>query len=1090
MKCTACGANNRSTAKFCDECGARLGMAAAVPEQKNYTPKHLADKILKSRSAMEGEKKRVTVLFCDVKDSTRLAEAAGAEAWHHILDRFFSILSTAVHQYEGTVNQYTGDGIMALFGAPIAHEDHAELACLAALQMQDDLKRYATQIKTSHGLDLRLRVGINSGEVIVGRIGDDLRMDYTAQGATTHLAARMEQLCEPGKIYLSRYSAALVQHRFQLLALGEHRVAGVAHPLGVFELQGEATETAQAAGVRTPFVGRAAERQQLDNALQQVRNGAAVTMAVTGAAGLGKSRLCREFGAACQSAGVPFYRATCLPYSRALPLRPIRRLLRQRLDIHDATPPEKVRAIAEAAFSTYTRSDRAQLQPLWLEFLGVRDENLHASTQTPGLRARLLEQVLRHLLQTPCPAGVIEKDSRSPALAHGAAQVLLVEDLHWADTATEEFLAQLARHADAGRTLLLLNYRPDRELNWLPPGRHQTLTLAEFGSDELEQLSRELLGTHPSLGMVMQRVRERTGGNPFFFEEAVRDLLAAGYLGGAPARYELARPIEEWTIPDTVHALLAARMDRLPDEQKRLLQTAAVIGQRFNQGLLAQVLDVESAQITPAIVALESAGFVRARPDAGASEFAYCHPLMQEVAYQSQLETHRRSIHALLAANLQLRYPADQAPSEHWVTIAHHWGRAGDWLRSGIWNLRAVQWASNWDVGVMREQVRAAVAAFDRAPDSAEVSRQRVLARSALVRMAVHADVPLDETEAAYQQGKRIARERRDLRSHADLLLSYGVDWLHRGDADAACALTTQSARLVRVAAEGATDYSFAEYLLYTHNTAGRLEEGEALCSELLGGDWTGQPITAHNYRARAEHAALMTYRGQLRAARADFEAILAVSPSDDNSAAWIRAFLVDWALFSGDDSRAMEDAQQALKRAEAFGSPQHRAHAMRAIAGAACLSGQHEAALAPLDEARALYANEHGLAIFRSAYLVVQAEAWRGVGEGARAAAAAEEAIALAHSQHARIQEMMGWAMFLTLPRQGPWAPRMAYGLTRFEELLAYTGATVFLPWLCQSQARWAAREAERMDWLQQTAQHFAAIGADGYLRRLGATL
>ena len=1068
MKCPGCGADNRPTAKFCDECGARLD-AAAPPPQKSYTPKHLADKILKSRSAMEGEKKRVTVLFCDIKDSTKLADAAGAETWHHLLDRFFSILSSAVHHYEGTVNQYTGDGIMALFGAPIAHEDHAEYACLAALEMQNELRRYAAQVKATHGLDLGMRVGLNSGEVIVGRIGDDLRMDYTAQGLTTNLAARMEQLCAPGKIYLSRYTAALVQHRFQLQALGEHQVQGASHPIGVFELQAEASEASQALIARTPFVGRSVEQKVLNDLLQQAHNGAAVSVAVVGAAGLGKSRLCQEFGATCQRAGVPFYRAACLPYARALPLRPIRRLLRQRLDIGDSTPPERVRGIAELAFSTYARSDREQLLPLWLEFLGVQDEALHTTTQTPGLRARLLQHVQQVLLTTAGP------------------QVLLIEDLHWADTATEAFLDQLTQSVEARRTLVVFNQRPDHEPPWLRARLSARLELAEFGDSELDHLGREMLGAHPSLAEVRRRVRERTGGNPFFFEEAVRDLLASGYLSGAPGRYELARPIQEWHIPDTVHALLAARMDRLPDEQKRLLQTAAVIGQRFGQGLLAQVLDVDAAQLTAPIIALESAGFLRARPDAGAGEFAYCHPLMQEVAYQSQLESHRRAIHALLSAHLQMRYPADGTPSEHWVTIAHHWGRAGDWARAGLWNLRAAQWASNWGVGVMRDQVRAAVAAFDKAPETPEVARHRIVARSALVRMAVHAGVSLDETEQAYQQAKRIARERRDLRSHADLVLSYGVDWLHRGDADAACALTSQAARLTRAAADAAPDFSFAEYVLYTHNTAGRLEEGDALCRELLGDGWITQPLSALNYRARAEHASLLAFRGRLTEARAEFDAVLKVSAGDDNTAAWIHAFCVDLALLSGDATRAMTDAQQALKHAEAFGSPQHRAHAMRAIAGAACLMDQHEAALAPLEEARALYDSAHGLTIFRAAFLAVQAEAYRGNGDAVRAAAAAEEAITLARDQHARIQEMTAWTVFLSLPREGAWAPRMAYGLTRLEELIAYTGAISLLPWLCQSQARWATDERERMDWLVQTAEHFAAIGADGHFKRLG---
>ncbi|MEK6805067.1 MAG: adenylate/guanylate cyclase domain-containing protein [Pseudomonadota bacterium] len=1081
MKCCACSAENREGAKFCNECGARLDAKGSPSKQdafeKNaaattpgYTPKHLADKILRSRSAMEGEKKRVTVLFADIKGSTKLSEQVGAETWHHLLDRFFAILSSAVHRYEGTVNQYTGDGVMALFGAPIAHEDHAQRACLAALAMQQDLRAYAEQVRNAHGVELGMRVGLNSGEVIVGRIGDDLRMDYTAQGMTTHLAARMEQICEPGKIYLSRYTAALVQLKFHLNALGEHQIHGSSHPIGVFELQGEAGDNLAAApmAARTRFVGRHPEMAQLGAAMQQVHQHGGSVRTVTGAAGLGKTRLCREFGAACARSGIAFYRAACLPYSRAMPLWPIRRLLRQRLEISDGLSVAEVRAIAESAFITYTKPDRGQLLPLWLEFLGAGGDGA-VTTQTPGMRARLLDAVMTFLLTSSTP------------------QVILIEDLHWIDAASEEFITALCDAVKDGPTLLLLNYRPDYQPAWLPARSPPPIVLGEFAGSELEELAKEMLGGHPSLGDVLQRIQQRTSGNPFFFEEAVRDLLDSGYLRGAPGRYELAKPIEQWSIPDNVHALLAARMDRLPDEQKRLLQSAAVIGQRWLQSLLGAVLDVAPESLTPLIVALESSGFLRARTGSGHAEFAFCHPLMQEVAYASQLESRRKSVHALLATHLQMRNPADGVPSESWVTVAHHWAAAGDWARAGIWNLRAAQWASNWDIGVMRDQVRAAMSHLDKAADSPEVARHRVAARAALVRMAVHAGVSLEETERVYQEGRRISREKRDLRSHADLVLSYGVDWLHRGDADAACALTAQAANLLRVVADAVPDHSSAEYVLYTHNTSGRLEEGAVLCRELLGPDWANRPLSPVNYRARAEYAALLCYRGQLSLARAELDAILKAFPQDDNTGAWVNAFLVDLAIFSGDITHVMSDAQKALKHAEAFGSPQYRAHALRSIAVAASLQGQFEAALAPLEEVRGLYMSENSLGIFRGGYQAVLAETYRGLGDTEKAAAAAEEAIKICRQQHARIQEMMAWSVLLALPRKGHWVARVPYALARLEELIAFTGANAFLPWLCQGQARWAQDPGQRVDWLVQTAEQFAAIGADGHFRRLG---
>jgi len=240
-ECRSCGAQNPPEARFCNQCGTRIEAPSAKPAKtpQSYTPPHLVERVLKGRAAMQGERKRVTVLFADIKGSTQLAEAAGAEAWHDILDRFFAILATAVHRYEGTVNQYTGDGIMALFGAPLAHEDHAQRACHAALEMQAQVRQFADGLRLARQLNLSMRVGLNTGEVIVGRIGDDLRMDYTAQGLTVNLAARMEHICEPGRVYLSRYTAALVEGYFRLRELGEMTVAGVEQPVEVFELEGE-----------------------------------------------------------------------------------------------------------------------------------------------------------------------------------------------------------------------------------------------------------------------------------------------------------------------------------------------------------------------------------------------------------------------------------------------------------------------------------------------------------------------------------------------------------------------------------------------------------------------------------------------------------------------------------------------------------------------------------------------------------------------------------------------------------------------------------------------------------------------------------
>ncbi|HVT35291.1 MAG TPA: adenylate/guanylate cyclase domain-containing protein, partial [Nevskiaceae bacterium] len=507
MNCPSCHAENPGTARFCNQCGARLDQAPVpVPAsvRQDYTPRHLADRILKNRGAMQGEKKRVTVLFCDIKGSTRLAQEAGAELWHAILDRFFSILSAAVHRYEGTVNQYTGDGIMALFGAPIAHEDHAQRACFAALQMQAEVRRFADELRLQKGLNLSMRVGLNTGEVIVGRIGDDLRMDYTAQGVTVNLAARMEHICEPGRIYLSRYTAALVEGYFRLRDLGRMSVAGVDDPVEVYELEGEGSlrtrlDRSLARG-GSQFVGRDRELAALLAALDRVKAGDGQVVAVVGNAGIGKSRLCHEFTRACEQAGVAVHRATGVPYANALPLFPLQTLLRSRIGISERTPPEDVRRMIAGTFLLQDAAHAAIL-PAVFDFLGVASSGERAPDQAGAVRQKLVQLYAEYV----------------PCVEH--AQILLVEDLHFLDAASEEFMAALCARVHGTKTLLLVNYRPDYVSEWLIPHLDEQVSVSALSHAQLEQLASSLLGGHASLEGLAVKIRERASGNPFFVEE-------------------------------------------------------------------------------------------------------------------------------------------------------------------------------------------------------------------------------------------------------------------------------------------------------------------------------------------------------------------------------------------------------------------------------------------------------------------------------------------------------------------------------------------------------------------------------------------
>jgi class 3 adenylate cyclase len=442
---------------FCNGCGQRLGVSARAAERvpRAYTPKHLAEKILASKSALEGERKQVTVLFADVKGSMELAEQVDAEQWHGIMDRFFQLLAEGVHRFEGTVNQYTGDGIMALFGAPIAHEDHAQRACWAALHLGDGLRRYAEELKRTHGLLFSVRMGLNSGDVVVGRIGDDLRMDYTAQGHTVGLAQRMEQLADPGRAYVTGHTARLVAGYFRLRDLGRFAVKGLREPLGVHELEGAGAlrtrlDVARARGL-SRFVGRAGELAALEAALEHASAGQGQVVGVVAEAGTGKSRLCLEFVERCRARGIAVREARCVAHGKMLPFLPVLELLRAVFGVPESDSPLEARRKIAGHLLLIDRT-LDEVLPIVFDFLAVPDPERPAPPMDPDARQRRLLGVVHRLVH---------------ARSAREVGVILFEDLHWIDGASEPFLESLVEAVSGTRTLLVTNFRPEYHAGWM-----------------------------------------------------------------------------------------------------------------------------------------------------------------------------------------------------------------------------------------------------------------------------------------------------------------------------------------------------------------------------------------------------------------------------------------------------------------------------------------------------------------------------------------------------------------------------------------------------------------------------------------------
>ena len=674
VRCASCGTSLPPAAKFCIECAAPVSGASASPRTpQTYTPKHLAERILTSRAALEGERKTVTVVFADVKGSMELLADRDPEEARKILDPVLELMMDAVHRYEGTVNQVMGDGIMALFGAPVAHEDHAVRACYAALRMQDAVARYTEELNRRHGVDVQIRVGINSGDVVVRSIGSDLQMDYTAVGQTTHLAARMEQLARPGSSLTTETTLRAVEGFVEVRALGPMPIKGLAEPINVYAIvgAGAARTRLQVSAARglTRFVGRDAEMEQLYRALEQAAAGHGQIAAVVGEPGVGKSRLIYEFIHSHRVRDWLVLASSSVSYGKATSYVPLSDLFKAYFKITDHDDTRTVRAKITGHVLTLDEALRDEVAPLLWLLDALPEDHDFLGVETKTRKARVTEAVKRVLL----------RESRMRPL------VLIFEDLHWIDADTQTVLDSFAESIPSAAIVLAVNYRPEYEHGWARKTYYRQLRIDALPPETAQSLLDPLLGTDPSLQPLRQLLIERTEGNPLFLEESVRSLVETHVLVGERGAYRLGRERVVPEVPATVQAILAARVDRLSPEDKRLLQSASVIGKDLPWPLLLEVSDMPEEELRQGLTRLQAAEFVyeaKLFPDL---EYTFKHALTHEVVYGSLLRDRRHALHARAIAAIERVY-ADRL-AEHVERLAHHafrgevWDKALGYLR-------------------------------------------------------------------------------------------------------------------------------------------------------------------------------------------------------------------------------------------------------------------------------------------------------------------------------------------------------------------------------------------------------------------------
>jgi class 3 adenylate cyclase/tetratricopeptide (TPR) repeat protein len=666
--CLKCKFSNPVDSKYCGKCGNALEELQVAPpidysKPKSYTPKFLADKILTTRSSIEGERKLVTVLFADVANFTPMAKKLDPEEVHQIMDGCFRILMDEIHKYEGTINQFTGDGVMALFGAPVAHEDHAQRACYATLSIQNTLRDYGEKLKKECGVDFKMRIGLNSGPVVVGSIGDDLRMDYTAIGDTINLASRMETTAKPGTVLVSGHTYKLARDYFKFESLGKIQVKGKEEPQDAYELLAPSEvktriEAAAVAGL-TKFVGRRREMEALQEALEKVRSGSGQVVGIVGEAGVGKSRLILEMRKIFPKEEYGYLEGRCLHYRGSIAYLPILDILRSYFNVKEGMQRDILKGRIEETIVQADKKLLYLLPPLHELFsLTVEDES-YAKLDPIQKRQKMFEAV----------RDLFFRESQKKPL------ILAIEDLHWIDKTSESFLTYLIGWLANARILLILLYRPDYNHSWGNRSYYNRIGLDQLPMAARNELLQSLLTEAEVSSGLRELLLSKAGGNPLFIEELTNALLESGYIEKEEKRYKLSRRVGEIQVPETLQGIIAARMDRLEENLKRTMQVASVIGRKFAFSIIETLSGVKG-EIKSHLTELQGLEFIYEKSLFPELEYEFKHTLVQEVAYNSLLLRRRREIHEQVGKAIETLYP--NRMEEFYEILAYHYSKSED----------------------------------------------------------------------------------------------------------------------------------------------------------------------------------------------------------------------------------------------------------------------------------------------------------------------------------------------------------------------------------------------------------------------------
>ncbi len=1027
-ECGACGHINGPAARFCGHCS--VALKGVVPGAANQP----WQQVLRSLHAKGGERKHLTILFADIRNSTGLMDSLGdPELGMKRLQPILDLMNEAVVRYDGVVNKSQGDGIMALFGAPQPHEDHAVRGCLAALAMQDGMTRIGDR-------DLQIRVGVHTGEVVVQTIEHGMYQTYDAAGANVHLASRMEHLAEAGSILISRETFIAAKQFVEVEPLGAQAIRGIAAPVEVFKLRG--LQHAPSSGVfrsgirLSPLTGRTEQNAALSSELEHTMNGDGRVVGVVGEAGIGKSRLCFEFAESCRGRDIRVFEARVLAHGKATPFQPVLELLRDYFGLRTKELPDVLRGRVRDRLATLSVSEQFSL--VLLEFLGLADPQHPAPKLDPKARKTQLLDFVRTLPRSG---------------AQDVSTIVIVEDLHWIDSASEEFVEALADAVVGTKTLLVLNFRPGFVAPLMQRSHYRQIRMPPLGPAEATSLLQDHLGNDASLALLTRNIVARAQGNPFFIEELVNALVERGDFEGEKGAYRLKGGIDTIPLPPTVQAVIAARIDRLEGDAKQALEVASVIGREISISVLERVCGLDQSDLSRAVQQLRRSELLYDVPPFEQRLLAFRHPLIQEVAYRSLLQDRRREFHSKVAQAIETLFK--DRLDERASLLAYHLEQAGENLKAAQQNMRAAVWIGANDPSQALRSWKKVRELLSDQPPSTPINYLRMMACGQVVNFGWREGISAEDALIYFEEAKQLALALGDMRANALIHAAYGRILANGGSADEYVEKIREAKAIADEGNDPSVQITLKAVLCHALWLSGRMREAlqmniEAMdrAHEIVQFDRQTLGFDIEIWLAALRGRTLVMLDRQ-EEARPFLDRILQLEEGQVDALHYVIPSLayVDLAWAEGNIGLAQMHADRAFSLAIKSGNPYLRVYAQASRGLSHIVSGRLTSAIEDLSEAlRSARSRKAGLEN-EPRILADLANAYRLNGDTQNAFSVVNEAIKVAIDRNARVPECLARIVHAQLLLSGTSDQKIAGSreLERAQGLMQETGAMIF---------------------------------------------